>query len=127
MKLSNFEYLGVLLACYSFPLVFSIIHRRILRKEGVGLVNRTVWLAGLPFLVWDMWAVNTGRWSFNEEVITGIKIWNLPIEEVLFFALIPQSCLLLWAGMKKYKTFREVKADIQKHEWMKPFLKEKRK
>jgi lycopene cyclase domain-containing protein len=41
-------------------------------------------------------------WSFNEDYITGIKIFNLPIEELLFFFVIPYCCIFIYECIKIY-------------------------
>ncbi len=52
-------------------------------------------VVGVPFIIWD--ALVTGaHWMFNEKYITGIKLFNLPIEEWLFFVTVPFACLFTW-------------------------------
>ena len=49
------------------------------------------------FLVWDVIAVAGGVWWFNPLYITGvIAPGNLPLEEVLFFVVIPLCALLTY-------------------------------
>ena len=43
-----------------------------------------------------------GVWSFNENFITGIKLFNLPIEEVLFFFIVPYCCVFIYECMRVY-------------------------
>ncbi|MCX8009168.1 MAG: lycopene cyclase domain-containing protein, partial [Patescibacteria group bacterium] len=47
------------------------------------------------FIVWDMVVTNVW-WRFNDSFILGIKLGNLPLEEVLFFFIVPWGCLVLW-------------------------------
>ncbi len=57
----------------------------------------------IPFVLFvliDMISTYRNLWSFNPEYVTGIYIFNLPLEEVLFFAVIPFSCLFLWETVK---------------------------
>ncbi len=60
----------------------------------------SIGLTALLFLIWDHFA--TGLfWDFNEKYITGIKITNLPVEEILFFLTVPFACLLLHVNLMK--------------------------
>lgn len=62
------------------------------------------WLRILPgmsftalfFIVWDMIFTKIGVWHFNSTYLSGINLYNLPLEEVLFFFTIPFSCLFLY-------------------------------
>jgi lycopene cyclase domain-containing protein len=52
-------------------------------------------IPAIPFLLWD--AIVTGaHWHFNLLYVSGIKIVNLPIEEILFFITVPFACLFTW-------------------------------
>ncbi len=56
---------------------------------GFGVVS-------LPFIIWDIIATDNGHWAFNEEFILGPKLFGLPIEEILFFFLVPVVMLIVW-------------------------------
>lgn len=53
----------------------------------------------LLYGAWDMIAVWRNHWAFDPGGIWGIKIINLPIEEVLFFIIIPFCCIFTWEAL----------------------------
>lgn len=87
---SNLTYILIDIGAFIIPFLFSF-HPRVKFK--------TQWNAFLPanliiavcFIIWDMIYTKIGVWGFNDKYILGLKIYNLPIEEVLFFILIPYS------------------------------------
>jgi lycopene cyclase domain-containing protein len=49
------------------------------------------------FLAWDAVAITNGVWTYNGQYITGIHIpFRVPIEELLFFLVIPLCGLLTY-------------------------------
>lgn len=56
------------------------------------------------YMAWDVFFTSKGVWSFNGEYITGIKLLNLPIEEVLFFFIVPYCCVFIYACVRSYFT-----------------------
>ena len=59
-------------------------------------------LPAIFYIVWDSFFTERGVWSFNEQYITGIKLYNLPIEEVLFFFVVPYCCFFVYACVRTY-------------------------
>lgn len=53
-------------------------------------------LPALIYIVWDIYFTRWGVWSFNENYIAGIYLFNLPVEEVLFFIVVPYCCLFIY-------------------------------
>lgn len=53
-------------------------------------------LPAIFYIGWDAWFTSLGVWSFNPDYITGIKILNLPVEEVLFFFVVPYCCMFIY-------------------------------
>lgn len=51
----------------------------------------------LIFGSWDVFATWRGHWSFSAE--NPPVILNLPLEEVLFFVVIPFCCLFTWEAI----------------------------
>ena len=59
-------------------------------------------LPALLYIVWDFYFTSKGVWSFNDEYITGIKLYNLPVEEILFFFIVPYCCVFIYACIRSY-------------------------
>lgn len=59
-------------------------------------------IPALFYIIWDIYFTSKGVWSFNPDYITGIKISNLPVEEVLFFFAIPYCCIFIYECVKVY-------------------------
>ncbi|GJQ61884.1 MAG: hypothetical protein SCALA702_09370 [Melioribacteraceae bacterium] len=62
---------------------------------------------GLYYLVWDVIATKRTDWGFNPEYLNGIYVYNLPLEEFLFFITIPYACLFLYETIKLYLPERQ--------------------
>ena len=48
-------------------------------------------LVGFFFILWDIYFAYQNVWGFNDDYLIGFKILKLPIEEWLFFLLIPYA------------------------------------
>jgi len=57
----------------------------------------------LIFGSWDVFATYRGHWYFNPEGTYSLRIINLPLEEVLFFVVIPFCCVFTWEAIKYIK------------------------
>lgn len=56
----------------------------------------------LLYILWDRWFTGMNVWSFNPEYITGVWIFGLPIEEVLFFFIVPYCCIFIYECVRTY-------------------------
>ncbi len=59
-------------------------------------------IPALLYVTWDVYFTSISVWHFNENYITGIKLFNLPIEEVLFFFIVPYCCVFIYACIRSY-------------------------
>jgi lycopene cyclase domain-containing protein len=90
-----FTYLLLNLFSVAFPMGFA-------RSERFGFGSRwleawmSVALSAVPFILWDMFFTHLGVWRFNAAYILGIQVFNLPLEEMLFFLAIPFACLFIY-------------------------------
>jgi lycopene cyclase domain-containing protein len=57
---------------------------------------KTLALIVVIFGGWDIFATWRTHWYFNPEGVWRFRIINLPVEEVLFFVVIPFCCIFSW-------------------------------
>jgi lycopene cyclase domain-containing protein len=94
------EYYWVLILSFSVPFIFSFSKRWGFHKHYKYAILSII-LASIPFLIWDAIVTEIGHWSFNSDYISGLTIFNLPLEEILFFMVIPFCCTFTWNALNK--------------------------
>ena len=62
----------------------------------------SILLVALFFICWDEWFTTIGVWGFNPKYLQGIYAGHLPLEEILFFIVIPYNCLFVHEVLKGY-------------------------
>jgi lycopene cyclase domain-containing protein len=78
---------------FGFKLQFSKKFKLFLFTDSLILVT---------YLIWDFWAVSKGSWYFDSNQILGIMLLGkLPIEEVLFFIIVPLMSILTYLALTK--------------------------
>ena len=87
------RYLLILAGCVllTLPLEFVLgarVYRRPRRLAATLLPVIVVYLA------WDLVATTRGHWSFADRYVVGVRLLALPIEELLFFVVVPTCALL---------------------------------
>lgn len=55
------------------------------------------------FGTWDVIAVSRHHWYFDVAGVGSVKLLNLPLEEVLFFVVIPFCCIFTWEAIRYIK------------------------
>ncbi len=94
------EYLIILILLFIFSLGLEIkyrIHLYKSRKERL-IIPLVFFVIGV---LWDSFAVIRGHWYFNMDNLLGIRIGVLPLEEYLFFLVIPYATLTIYRAIKK--------------------------
>ena len=54
------------------------------------------------FIIWDIYFTKHNVWWFNKDFVTGWFIAGLPIEEWLFFIIIPYCCIFIYEVARAY-------------------------
>ncbi|SEP53935.1 lycopene cyclase domain-containing protein [Amycolatopsis saalfeldensis] len=89
------EYLAVLAGCVLVTLPLEFAGARVYRQPR--RLARAVLPVALVFLIWDALAIAGGVWDYAPEFVTGIRApFGLPLEEILFFIVIPVCGLLTY-------------------------------
>lgn len=81
--------------------IFSF-HPKIQFSRHFGAFFKASVLVGLVFIIWDIWFTKNGVWWFNDDYLLGIRLFGLPIEEILFFICIPFSCVFTYFCLDKF-------------------------
>ncbi|MEP2026719.1 MAG: lycopene cyclase domain-containing protein [Reichenbachiella sp.] len=93
-------YLLLNLGSIALPLLFSFHPKIQFNKEWKYLFPALTFTA-IPFLLWDVWFAKAGYWGFNPEYLLGVYLFDLPLEEWMFFFCIPYACLFTMYTMNK--------------------------
>lgn len=101
----KYTYLLVDIFCLLFPLIASFHPRIQFYKQWRYFILPCI-ITAILFLIWDIFFVIIGVWEFNEKFITGIYMYNMPIEEVLFFICIPYACTFTYYCINKFIAFK---------------------
>ncbi|WP_051366124.1 lycopene cyclase domain-containing protein [Hamadaea tsunoensis] len=93
--MDRWNYLAVLAACVVITLPLEVVlGARVYRRP-----RRLAW-ALLPVLAvftgWDLVAAWRGHWWWSAQQTTGVRLAGLPVEEWLFFLIVPICALLTY-------------------------------
>ena len=91
----SFTYSIILLISLSYPLFRSFGSPLYFYKKFHALFPAIV-ITAVIYLTWDTYFTNMGYWGFNSDYLLGYFVGSLPIEEILFFIIIPFSCMFIY-------------------------------
>jgi lycopene beta-cyclase len=96
---NRYEYLLLLAACLALTLplelVLGVRVYRQARRLGLSLA-----CMGAVFVAWDLAGARLGHWDYVPERITGIHLFGLPLEEYLFFLVVPLCAILTYEAVR---------------------------
>ena len=101
----RFAYLLVLAGCLLGTLPLEVVLRTRVYARW-----RRLLLTLLPvlavFLVWDVLAIRAGHWDYDPAQVTGVDAAGLPLEELLFFLVIPVCAVLTLEAVRAVRGWR---------------------
>jgi lycopene cyclase domain-containing protein len=101
----HLTYLAVLAGCLGGALWLEVVVRtRVLRRWRRLLL--TLAPVAAVFLAWDAYAVARGHWSFDPAQTIGVVVARVPVEEVLFFLVVPLCAVLAFEAVRAVRGWR---------------------
>lgn len=93
-------YLLVMAGCLVVTLPLEIVLRaRVYARWRRLLLSLVPVLA--VFVTWDAMAIHAHDWSYRH--LSGLRIGNLPIEELVFFLVIPTCSILTFEAVRRLR------------------------
>jgi lycopene cyclase domain-containing protein len=107
----NSLYLWINIGTIALPLLFSFGKKMSFYKNWTALFISIVITASL-FLSWDQWFTEMNVWGFNAKYLLGYYVFDLPVEELMFFFTFPYACVFIYEAIRTYvrqnTTFEEL-------------------
>lgn len=98
MIADRWQYLFVLAACLVLTAPLEFLGTGVYRQARRAV--RAIGPVALVFVVWDVLAIVGHVWTYNPRYVTGIDLGALPVEELLFFLVIPVCGLLTYSAVQ---------------------------
>ncbi|MET0452848.1 MAG: lycopene cyclase domain-containing protein [Mycobacterium sp.] len=96
--MGHWEYLIVLAACLLVTAPLEFFGTGVYRQAS--RAARAILPVAIVFVVWDALAIAGGVWTYNPTYVTGIHLpFAIPLEELLFFLVIPLCGLLTYSAV----------------------------
>jgi lycopene cyclase domain-containing protein len=93
-------YLAVMAGCAVVTLPLELVlHARVYARWRRLLMTLVPVL--VVFVTWDVLAIHAHDWSYRK--LTGVRIGNLPIEELAFFVVIPVCSILTFEAVRRLR------------------------
>jgi lycopene cyclase domain-containing protein len=93
IDMDHLQYLALLAGCVAVTLPLELTGSRVYRRPR--RLARAVLPVAAVFLAWDVAAIAGGVWWYDPRYVTGITLpLSLPLEEALFFLVIPVCAVL---------------------------------
>lgn len=101
MEWQRFTYAFLLAGSILIPFILSFDKKVAFYRNWKWLFPSTL-ISAVVFIIWDIYFTKHDVWWFNKDFVTGLFIKGLPVEEWLFFIIIPYCCLFIYEVSRAY-------------------------
>ena len=99
--MGRFEYLLLMAGCLACTLPLEFVYDAGVWRRPRRLLA-TLAVPAAVFTVWDVLAIDAGLWSFDPRWVTGWELpFDLPVEEVAFFLVVPTCAILAYEAVRR--------------------------
>ncbi len=95
------SYLLINILIIAIPVVLSF-ERKVQFYRRLPSVLISVIVVGAAYIVWDIAATARGDWAFHHDHVMDIRLLGLPIEEILFFVIVPYACIFIYEVLRSH-------------------------
>lgn len=87
---------------FFMPFAFSFERKRMHFIQFWKPFFTSIFIVGMFFILWDIYFASQDVWGFNDQYLIGLRIFNLPLEEWLFFLLIPYASVFIHYSLEYF-------------------------
>lgn len=100
--MEHYYYLFLNIISFSVPFLFSFEQKRMYFIQYWEAFFSAILLVGLFFIAWDVYFTYTNVWGFNDQYLVGVRIFGMPLEEYMFFLLIPYASVFIHYSLEYF-------------------------
>ena len=97
----QFTYLFLMVVTIAGPIALSF-DKKVAFYKNYRPFLISAGITSLIYIIWDILFTRNNIWKFNDTFILKYKLFNLPIEEYVFFIVVPYASLFIYECIKNY-------------------------
>lgn len=101
MDKASWTYLLILGLSLLYPLAQSF-EKRVFMYRKFKYMIPGILITGVIYLAWDVWFTHLGIWGFHPNFTSDMYFLGLPLEEWLFFLVVPYACFFLYEVLRYF-------------------------